>query len=146
MDCSIVVRNELAERYLLGELSPAEQEWYEKHFFDCERCFMELRSLQAIQDTLRAVPPVVPARRKEFAPNPWWKWIAAGAVAASLVGAVLLRPVAAPERVVGNQISPAPATAMPPATLGQVDADAGQSPEATVRPSVTAAPPSSPAA
>lgn len=45
MDCSLIVRNELAERYLLGDLSPAEQEAYEKHYFDCPRCFGELRRL-----------------------------------------------------------------------------------------------------
>ena len=142
MDCGIIVRNGLAERYLLGELGSAEQECYEKHFFDCERCFEELRSLQAIQDALRAVSPLVPARKRELAWSPWWKWIATGAVAASLVGGVLLWQFRAPERVAGNQGTPAVATRRAPpnpaaAPSGQ---PAAELPEGTV----TAAPATSP--
>jgi len=136
MDCSIVERNELAERYLLGKLSPGEQESYELHFFDCERCLAEVRSLQAIQDALRANPPLVPEPQRDSVWIPWWKPLATGAVAASLVGVVLLlRPAGAPEKVA--QTEDGASSVQPPAAVPQADVMAEPStspPEPAERP------------
>lgn len=109
MNCSASVRDEFAERYLLGQLSLAEQEAYERHYFECDRCFGELQTLQAIQQVLRSAPPALPAPRKAITRVPWWGWVTGGAVAASLVGVVLLQ-FRAHERLAGNPGAPAVAT------------------------------------
>jgi len=147
MDCGIVVRNEVAEKYLRGELSPAEQDAYEQHFFECEHCFEELQSLQAIQGVLREAPPGMPATLTKPVWKPWWGWVLAGAVAASLVAAVLLRQSGAREPVAGLE-SPGLATtsmpsAAPNATGGTPGTDVAQVP-ATItgsEPSSSASPP-----
>jgi len=120
MNCSVIVRDEFAERYVLGRLSLAEQEAYERHYFECDRCFGELQTLQAIRAVLRAAPPTLPAPNQDRVWTPWWRWLAAGAVAASLVGVVLLlRPPGAPEPVAQN---PARASSIrPPAAVGGTD-------------------------
>lgn len=138
MDCSIVERNELAERYLLGELSPREQESYELHFFDCERCLAEVRNLQAIRDVLRAAPPAIPAPRGSRGWNPWWGWVTAGSIAASLAGVMLLQQWEAPEPIAGT-----PGAVVPAEPILSPGTDAAEVPAITrtVEPSAAAAPP-----
>ena len=53
MNCEQVSLNELAERYLLGQLSQADQEAYELHYFECARCFEELKAHQVLQTGLK---------------------------------------------------------------------------------------------
>jgi|GEM_PF-4118484 hypothetical protein len=43
MDHNLTIKNHLAERYLLGELTECEQEAYEEHFFECAACAEEVR-------------------------------------------------------------------------------------------------------
>lgn len=43
------------ERYMLGDLSVAEVEEFERHFFDCPQCSEELRALTIFQENARAV-------------------------------------------------------------------------------------------
>ena len=124
MNCSVVVREEFAERYLLGQLSPAAQEAYEQHYLDCERCFGELQRLQAIQDALRAAPPAMSAPKSSRVWNPWWGWLATGTAAASLVAVVLLQQSRDPEQVAGNQ-NPAAAAAAA-ASSGEPEATSGR--------------------
>lgn len=38
------VDNMMAERYLLGELSPQERDAFEEHLFDCSACFEQVRA------------------------------------------------------------------------------------------------------
>jgi hypothetical protein len=45
----------LHERYLLGELSPAERDEFEEHFADCSRCLEDLRSFEAFRANMQAV-------------------------------------------------------------------------------------------
>ena len=53
MDCAKVVREEIAERYLVDGLSDEDRAAFEAHYFECARCFDELAALQAIQGELR---------------------------------------------------------------------------------------------
>jgi hypothetical protein len=48
MTCQQVDSEEIAERYLRGELSPAGQDAYERHFFACPHCLEKLEILQAL--------------------------------------------------------------------------------------------------
>lgn len=138
MDCSLIVRDELAERYLLGELSPAEQDAYETHYFECARCFGELRRLRAIRDVLRTDPPLSPLPTKERARTPWWGWAVGGALAASLVVVTLLRQAGAPEPIAST-----PRAAVPADPILSPGADTAGVPVIleTVEPTTTAAPP-----
>jgi tetratricopeptide (TPR) repeat protein len=52
MDCALVERGDLAERYLLGRLSEEERTAFEEHYFECDRCFDDLERLRAIQAEL----------------------------------------------------------------------------------------------
>ncbi|MFQ6094270.1 MAG: anti-sigma factor family protein, partial [bacterium] len=46
MDCEKIEREEIVDRYLLGELSDEEQKLFEEHYFGCDRCFQELRETE----------------------------------------------------------------------------------------------------
>src|SRR5262245_52055473 len=128
MDCGRVAREEILESYLSGRLTEQEREAFEAHYFECARCFDELRMLETIRDVLPGVNPEIEPRRTRLA-----IWAPAAGLAAALVltvaAVVLMRqsspgntptstkdttPVAVPipEPPKGQQ--PAPAVAAPP--------------------------------
>ena len=49
LSCDQIAAHAFAERYLLGELSEPERDAYERHYFDCERCFHELTTVGAVR-------------------------------------------------------------------------------------------------
>lgn len=53
MDHSEAVRMQAAARYVLGELSPVLREEYEKHFFDCAACALDVQAVAAFVDNVR---------------------------------------------------------------------------------------------
>ena len=59
MDCARVIADDITEKYLLGELSEADTEAFEQHYFDCARCFEELRACRTMRTVLRQGGPVV---------------------------------------------------------------------------------------
>jgi hypothetical protein len=78
-----------AERYLLGELSDAERDQFEEHFFDCPACAEDVRMGAIFEANARRV----------FADQPtpaviavsWWEWIRIRpAFAGSLAGLLVL--------------------------------------------------------
>jgi TolA-binding protein len=46
MTCEQIERDEIAEQYLFGRLSGADQDRFEAHYFDCTRCQERLRALE----------------------------------------------------------------------------------------------------
>lgn len=44
MDHDMVVRQQMTERYMLGELDPKVRDDFEQHFFDCPVCALDVRS------------------------------------------------------------------------------------------------------
>ena len=61
MNCQQAAEAELAERYVLGDLSDAEQEAFERHYFECARCFEDLESrprARTAPGSLRPAPRV----------------------------------------------------------------------------------------
>lgn len=98
MDCRKVAAGEIAERYLRGDLSAQVQEAYELHYFECERCFRELRDLQSVQAALGGLSSsaLVPSQPATAAHARWrhrWAWVGVAAIAASAaVVALLLVP------------------------------------------------------
>lgn len=81
MNCHEIESSELAEKYILGQLRPGEQQSYEDHYYQCSRCFEELQLRQTIRAELSRMHPGASA-----AQAPRWKgnWLAWGAVAAAL--------------------------------------------------------------
>jgi TolA-binding protein len=117
MTCTDVQARELAERYVRNDLSEAEREEYELHFFECERCHAEVETIMAVRDALAHHPQ----------PSLWIQsrgWLALAAalvlVVSAAVGWLLLkRDTAGPATTVSAPAAP-PATATPVAELAQL--------------------------
>jgi hypothetical protein len=72
MNHSEAVTSGAVERYLLGQLSAAESEEFESHYFDCLECTRELRVAAIFEDNVRAV---VLEERRSPKPSIWgWLW------------------------------------------------------------------------
>ena len=68
MDCGRVAREEILEGYLGGRLTEEDREAFEEHYFECARCFDELRTLQAIREELRRAGAEFEAQRTTSVP------------------------------------------------------------------------------
>lgn len=143
MDCDSIVRDETAERYLMGQLRETEQAAYEQHYFECARCFAELSRLQAVREVLREHPPLldpIPIARRPRARRACAWWPAVAVLAATVTGVVvLLRQGQGPERSAQSPVAapldpgaasqPGPATAITAPAPGD---DAGERPSVSV--------------
>lgn len=78
MDHPEAVRGKAAERYLLGEMTPADREDYENHFFDCLECAQEVQAgavfVDAARDVLGSATPSATPAKPERKPSAW-AWI-----------------------------------------------------------------------
>src|SRR5262249_11424648 len=67
MDHETSVRMKAPERYILGELTGADRDSFEEHFFECPECAEDVRALTVFRANARAIfqdgdtTPVVPA-------------------------------------------------------------------------------------
>ena len=57
------VRKRVAEKYVLGELSPALREEYEEHFFDCQECALDVKAAAGFVDNAREILRQSPAEQ-----------------------------------------------------------------------------------
>ncbi len=129
MQCEQVLRDEIAERYLRGALSAADQEAFEHHYFECASCFDELENLRLLRQALArgaAAGEAGSGARGGWAP---WTWAAAAAVVALIAGGVYWRFVSSnrpsgvpnePERRVAEQRPAAPVQPAPEAPSRQL--------------------------
>jgi len=120
VDCDVVAMDELAERYLLGGLAPAEQDAYERHFFQCTRCAEELEQLLALQRALqrsaRSADAVMARPARARAPARWtWLALAATVAAVALLLTVGRRPEQIAQAPVPRQNPPSVSPVLPPA-------------------------------
>jgi anti-sigma factor RsiW len=69
MEHDEAIRSQAAERYVSHELSPAEQESFEEHFFDCQECADDVRFELTFAANVRAVSREQQAGRQP-APEP----------------------------------------------------------------------------
>ena len=111
MDCDRITRDDVAQAYLLDSLSEDDRHAFEQHYFECDRCLDELRTLEAVREELSRCGEPEPA-----APRRVSVWIPAAAVAASVILAVT-------------------------AILWQSEPPVGPPPAAAARPDATAAQP-----
>ena len=66
IDHEACVRQRMAERYLLGELPPAERAAFEEHYFGCEECAEEVRTGFELRENARSIF-AEEARQRRFA-------------------------------------------------------------------------------
>jgi hypothetical protein len=84
MDHEISVKTQAAEKYLLGELRPAEREAFEQHFFECWECAEDVRLGFEFSENAKAVFRQEPHRRYQNTPvtrRDWFAWIRPGMLA-----------------------------------------------------------------
>jgi hypothetical protein len=78
MDHSEALRLQAAEKYVLGELTPALRDKYEEHYFDCQECAADIKAAVAFADASRAhfrsEPREVP-QGTEPAGQGWFAWL-----------------------------------------------------------------------
>ena len=103
IDCDRVVEDEIAERYLHGRLSETLQEAYERHYFDCERCFEELETYRVIQEALRRSAAQSSEPSALWHRGPVRAWALAAAVIVVVAGLAMLVRLDAPS---GPRLSP----------------------------------------
>jgi hypothetical protein len=76
MDHKEAVETMAAQRYVLDEMTPEDQDAFEEHFFGCAECAAAVKDTETIADTLRSEKNVV----KKFAPRKLQtRWLAAAA-------------------------------------------------------------------
>jgi tetratricopeptide (TPR) repeat protein len=87
MNCEQVLKGDIAGKYILRQLSVAEQEAFEEHYFECERCFEMLQTCRVLQVALNETSSVMHTEPIEE-PVRWrWTW---GLAALLLYGAALI--------------------------------------------------------
>jgi Putative zinc-finger len=105
IDCTYADEHDLAARYLAGQLSEADAEAFESHYFGCERCWGEVHQGGEIRFAL-GEPALVPAAGRSpahrFAARDVGPLLAAAAAVAMValgIRDVARRPEPAPELV-----------------------------------------------
>jgi hypothetical protein len=84
MDHKEAVETMAAQRYVLDEMTPEDQDAFEEHFFGCAECAADVKDSETIADTLRSEKNAV----KKFAPRrSQTRWLA---IAASLALVAIL--------------------------------------------------------
>ncbi|WP_348264810.1 zf-HC2 domain-containing protein [Telmatobacter sp. DSM 110680] len=145
MEHNEAIKQMVAERYLLGELSPEQRDAFEEHAFDCSECSLELRAGAAFIDAAKVelpkLTPASPAPSVPYSPRPdrkrinWQSWlrpafaIPAFAALLAVVGYQNLSTIPS-LRMAATQPSLLPSTAFHAGTRGaahtQVQADRTQ--------------------
>jgi len=86
------------ERYLMGDMTPAELDQFEEHLFTCPECAASVKTGAVFVENARAVFKEPDARAEEEAtrhplkrkPTPWWKGFMVPAFTPALAALVLL--------------------------------------------------------
>jgi Putative zinc-finger len=125
MDCPLRSGHDLADGYIAGTLSDADQDAFEQHFFTCAACLAHVQMLQEVKDGLQKHPVPI-AHRPPAAAWTTTPWLGL-ALAAGLVAAVgwwwqgsVARTPAAPTVAVGPTATPGPLPAPAPPATGAV--------------------------
>ena len=79
MDHNETIQLQAAVKYVLGELSTAQREEYEEHYFDCVECAVDIKALATFADTTRELlrRERETQREAELAParGGWLRWL-----------------------------------------------------------------------
>jgi anti-sigma factor RsiW len=120
MTCDDIERDDIAEQYLGGRLSSADQQRFEEHYFDCAHCQERLRTLEEVRVELSRDPAALPALAHPDSQvattgggnSPAWRtWRPVAAwLAAAAVIVVAVRVVHSPEKQRGGNPAASPST------------------------------------
>src|SRR3954453_17460741 len=80
------IRTLAAERYMLGEMTDAERETFEEHYFNCRFCVEDVKAIDLMSRAVRKQKPQPVRKWRPMNVAPW-------AVAASLAGVLVLQPI-----------------------------------------------------
>lgn len=80
MACRDVDKNDLASKYLNGQLDPAAQDDFELHILECRNCQHSLEALQAMRDVLAARAHEIRSYSSVAHGRLRWEWIGAAAL------------------------------------------------------------------
>jgi hypothetical protein len=135
MSCDDIAAHAIAERYVLAELSESDRDAYERHYFDCARCFEELSTVRALRAEL-TVSGSTPGSHPASARTWWPIGLAAAAIIVTGIGLWTMWPTS--EAPVTTARAPEPPeqpalTATPAAPQPSTPADAPVSLEALAR-------------
>jgi Putative zinc-finger len=82
MNHDLVVRQKIAERYLLEELDPEQRDEFEEHLFDCQECALDVRAGATFVEQSKAIlaenaPETAPVRLPVSTParGGWFAWL-----------------------------------------------------------------------
>ena len=82
MNHDVVVRQKMAERYLLDELDPQQRDEFEEHLFDCPGCALDVRAGASFVEQSKAVlAETEPETMRVFVTSPappkqgWLSWL-----------------------------------------------------------------------
>jgi TolA-binding protein len=108
MDCPDLSRVDFLEKYLRGELGPAEQDEFEVHILECARCLQALETVQAVRDALseraHEIRGATPVRRVGLR----WAWVAVMSVLVAAGGMGLYRYGQRSRTDISQRQTPAP--------------------------------------
>jgi len=94
MDHNEALQFQACEKYLLGELSQAQRDAFEEHYFSCAECAIQLRSaadfLGASREILAASPVQQTKPDADLAPRRWTSWFMQPAFAVPAFALLLL--------------------------------------------------------
>jgi len=107
VDCQRVSTEDVVERYLLDELSDADRDAFEEHYFECDQCLAELEGLRAVKVQLEKEQHSVPrlAQRPRTGVR-WWWWALASAAVVTLAVTALMWWMVASTLVQNAELSP----------------------------------------
>lgn len=96
------IRTLAAERYMLGQMTDAERESFEEHYFNCRFCVEDVKGIDLMSRAARQQQKPQPARKwRPMTVAPW-------AVAATLAGALTLQPILMRTAPVITQVAEVP--------------------------------------
>ena len=92
LNCEVIEEQQVIQRYLAEDLSPEKVEAFERHYFECDRCFAELQLQHALglelggsETSIAKVVPSPDSQRRPWLENPWVWGLAAAAVLVMLI-------------------------------------------------------------
>lgn len=86
MVCRDVEKNDLAEKYLNGQLDPATEDDFELHILECRNCQDFLEALQAVRDDLAAHAHEIRSHSTFTRGHLRWAWVGVAALFAMVCG------------------------------------------------------------
>ena len=111
MDCRRVIGDEIAEQYVAGRLPEDDQVAYEQHYFQCARCFEELKNYRALRADLERVSAV---SHRQTRTTRRLLWVGAGTAAVLAISLLTLRQLGVLDRDVERAAPQEPAVEPPP--------------------------------